>query len=224
MDMEGGQSPTSAWQIKHREIYERATRHPFIRSIRDGTVEFPSFKRWLSQDFIFVKEFVPFVASVVLKSWKESDDSSDLELILGGISALNDELSWFKAEATKWSVDLANITPLAANTEYCKFLHGFTDTKEDYTVALTTFWAIETVYQESFSFCIGEDHNTPNELLDTCQRWGNSDFGQYCKSLQRIADRCLRKASVNVVQKAEDVFLRVLEHEIQFWNIAIAKE
>jgi thiaminase len=32
---------------KHRQMYERATRHPFTVSIREGTVDMSAFKRWL---------------------------------------------------------------------------------------------------------------------------------------------------------------------------------
>ncbi|KAJ4793325.1 Bifunctional TENA2 protein [Rhynchospora pubera] len=123
-----------------------------------------------------------------------------MEIIFGGAAALSDELSWFKNEASKWG--------------------SFTTLDINYTVAATAFWAIETVYQESFSFCIEGDHKTPTELLGTCQRWGNSDFGQYCKSLQQIADRCIKKATADVVREAEEVFVSVLKYEIEFWNMS----
>jgi hypothetical protein len=35
------------WVKKHLVLYTGATRHPFILSIRDGTIDFSSFKRWL---------------------------------------------------------------------------------------------------------------------------------------------------------------------------------
>ncbi|KAJ0093442.1 hypothetical protein Patl1_24904 [Pistacia atlantica] len=38
------------WLRKHRLLYTGATRHPFILSIRDGTVDLSSFKTWLDQD------------------------------------------------------------------------------------------------------------------------------------------------------------------------------
>lgn len=73
------------------------------------------------QDYIFVRAFVPFVASLLLKAWKESDDDSDIEVILGGVAALNDEISWFKREASKWNVLLSSIVPQKANLEYCRY-------------------------------------------------------------------------------------------------------
>ena len=73
------------------------------------------------QDYIFVRAFVPFVASVLLKAWKESDESSDMEVILGGMAALNDELAWFKKEASKRGVSLSDIVPHKANICYCRY-------------------------------------------------------------------------------------------------------
>jgi formylaminopyrimidine deformylase / aminopyrimidine aminohydrolase len=68
-----------------------------------------------------VREFVAFVASVLLKCCKQAD-SSDMEIILGGVASLSDELSWFKNEATKWGVDLASVSPLESNVEYCRLI------------------------------------------------------------------------------------------------------
>ncbi|GKV45038.1 hypothetical protein SLEP1_g52167 [Rubroshorea leprosula] len=77
------------------------------------------------QDYIFVRAFVPFVASVLIKAYKDSDDSSnDVEVILGGMTALNDEIAWFKKEATKWNVQLSEIVPQKTNQEYCRYSIG----------------------------------------------------------------------------------------------------
>ena len=92
----------------------------------------------------------------------------------------------------------------------------------EYTVAITAFWAIEAVYGESFAHCLGEDSKTPPELKETCERWGNEGFGQYCQCLQNIANRRLQKASDDELKKAEVALLRVLELEVEFWNMSRA--
>lgn len=73
------------------------------------------------QDYVFVRAFVPFAASVLLKACKESDDGSDMEVILGGVASLNDEIAWFKKEAFKWRVELSTILPQKANQDYCRY-------------------------------------------------------------------------------------------------------
>lgn len=90
----------------------------------------------------------------------------------------------------------------------------------EYTVIITAFWAIEAVYHESFALCLQDGSKTSPELREACLRWGNEGFGQYCFSLQNIANRHLGKAPLNVVAKAEMVFLQVLELEVEFWNMS----
>ncbi|XP_022741798.1 probable bifunctional TENA-E protein [Durio zibethinus] len=217
--MEEKTTMIETWLKKHRLVYVGATRHPFIRSIRDGNVDLSFFKAWLGQDYIFVRAFVPFVASVLTKVWKGSDDN-DTEVILGGMAALNDEVGWFKKEASKWGVQLSNIVPQKANQEYCRFLESLMCLEVEYAVAIVAFWAIEAVYQESFAHCLEDGSKTPPELQETCQRWGNEGFRQYCNSLRKIADRQLEKASDDVITNAEATFLRILEHEVDFWNMS----
>lgn len=208
------------WLRKHRSIYTGATRHPLILSIRDGTVDLSAYKRWLGQDYIFVRAFVPFVASVLIKAWKESDDATDMEVMLGSMASLNDEIEWFKNEAPKWGVQLSDIVPQKANQDYCRFLESLMIPDVKYTVAITAFWVIEAVYQTSFALCLEDGSKTPAELRETCQRWGNDGFGQYCNSLKKIANWRLEKASDDVLTAAEVALLRVLEHEVEFWNMS----
>nr|KYP57892.1 Seed maturation protein PM36 [Cajanus cajan] len=208
------------WLRKHRSLYNGATRHPLILSIRDGTINIDCFKTWLAQDYLFVRAFVPFAASLLIKAWKESDESGDVEVILGGMASLEDEISWFKREANKWGVSVSDVVPQRANVKYCGLLESLMSPEVEYTVAITAFWAIEAVYQESFAHCIEEGSKTPPELKETCARWGNEAFGNYCQSLQKIANRRLQKASDEELKKAEVTFLSVLENEVEFWNMS----
>src|ERR1044072_8090457 len=97
-----------------------------------------------------------------------------------------------------------------------RLLESLMSPEVEYAVAITAFWAIEAVYQESFAHCIGEGSKAPPELEETCARWGNEGFGQYCQSLQKIANQRLQKASEAELQKAEVVFFIVFKHEVDF--------
>ncbi|TXG71588.1 hypothetical protein EZV62_000167 [Acer yangbiense] len=115
----------------------------------------------LGQDYIFVRAFVSFVSSVLIKAWKGSDDSGgDIEVLSGGMAALNDEIQWFKNEASKWGVQLSDIVPQKANKDYCRFFESLMSSEVKYTMAITAFWAIEAVYQQSFAHCL-EDGTKP---------------------------------------------------------------
>ncbi|XP_010487569.1 PREDICTED: bifunctional TENA-E protein [Camelina sativa] len=208
------------WIDKHRSIYTAATRHAFVVSIRDGSVDLSSFRTWLGQDYLFVRGFVPFVASVLIRAGKESGESSDMEVVLGGMASLNDEIEWFKREASKWDVDFSTVVPQKANQEYNRFLEALMSSEVKYSVMMTAFWAIEAVYQESFAHCLEDGNKTPLELTGACHRWGNDGFKQYCSSVKNIADRCLETASGEALSEAEDVLVRVLEYEVAFWEMS----
>lgn len=210
---------TNAWLTQHADLYRRATFHPFIQSIRNGSLDFNCFKRWLGQDYIFVREFVRFLASVLLKAPKDSTNE-DIDLILGGLVALDQELSWFKKEASNWEVDFLNTNPQKANKDYCRFLDSLMQPEVEYAVIIVALWAIEVVYCDSFAICLEVDAKTPPALLEACQRWGNEGFKQYCMSLQKIADKALENASHDVQQKAEVAFVQVLRNEVEFWNMS----
>ena len=70
------------------------------------------------QDYHFVREFVRFVASVLLKVPRDAAEQ-DFDVILGGITALESEISWFRKEANIWQVYLERATPLEPNKKYC---------------------------------------------------------------------------------------------------------
>lgn len=73
------------------------------------------------QDYIiFIRGLVPFMANVLLKAWKESDDKSDMEILLNFMAFANDENARFKKEASKWSVSLTSVVPQKANLDYCR--------------------------------------------------------------------------------------------------------
>lgn len=49
------------WLKKHRLLYLGATKHPFILSIRDGTVDLSHFKTWLVR-------LLPLISFIVLSA------------------------------------------------------------------------------------------------------------------------------------------------------------
>lgn len=68
-----------------------------------------------------MRKFVAFLASVLLKACKHSDDESDVEVLLSGMAYLSDELPWFRKEASKWGVSLVGVIPQKANLEYLRY-------------------------------------------------------------------------------------------------------
>lgn len=211
---------TQRWLQTHKDLYLSATRHPFILSIRDGSVDLECFKRWLAQDYFFVRSFVRFAANVLVKLPRDADEA-DVDTLLGGICALEQEISWFRSEGSRWGVQFNNVALQEANTNYCRFLDELAESRMDCTVALAAFWAIEVVYNDSFAACLEPGAKTPPDLQNACERWGSPKFKMYCMALQSLADKYLQNCPAHVQQQAEQAFVKVLSSEVDFWNMSV---
>ncbi|CAN4114303.1 unnamed protein product [Withania somnifera] len=169
------------------------------------------------REYVFVKTaLAPFAASVLLKAWKESVDSSDVEVLLAGLGYLNDEISWLKQEGTKWHISFTSVVihhkPLL---DYFRFFERLTSSSDvKYAEAVTILWAVASVYHDAFEPCLEEGNNTP----EGCKIWGNENFKQYCQSLENTANTRLEEASNEQVSKAEVLILEFLENIVIFWN------
>ena len=59
---------------------------------------------WLQgQDYFFVRAFVRFIASILVKVPKDAEEA-DIDIILGGLCSLEEEISWFRGEASTWDL------------------------------------------------------------------------------------------------------------------------
>ncbi|KAH7437980.1 hypothetical protein KP509_05G099400 [Ceratopteris richardii] len=210
---------TKRWLGAHKELLHAATRHSFILSIRDGSIDLGCFKRWLGQDYLFVRAFVRFAANVLVKLPKDVAET-DIDVVLGGICALEKEISWFRSESSKWGVHFDTLIPQKANEDYCRFLEELSASSTHYAVVLAAFWAIEMVYNDAFATCLETDAKTPSELYDACERWGNAGFKAYCTALQQLADKHLQMSSIDIQGQAEQAFLKILSSEVEFWNMS----
>jgi thiaminase len=212
-------SITSAWLNQHADLYISVIRAPFILAIRNGTLDFKSYTRWLEQDYIFVKSFVRYLASVLAKAPASTSDE-EVDALLGGLNALQDELKWFRSQASKCNLELQKTASLETTERYCKLLIQLSQPQVEYPAALAALWIIEAVYNSSFATCLEKDAKTPPELQEACGRWGNAEFGIYCALLREFADQALQAASPAIRDKAEGFFEQILMHEVEFWSMA----
>ena len=188
--------------------WQAATVHPFLAQCQQGTIQPHQFNTWLVQDYHFVIEFTRLAASLL-----QSAPVGHLDLLLGGITALKDELLWFQAKATERQLNLAQ--PLQSTCQtYCQFMVDLA--QQPYPVKATGFWAIELAYNQGW-----QGHSPmPESYTEFADRWGNAAFTTYVEQLAQQADAVLQDADDTVQAEAEKVFLTVATLEKDFWQMA----
>lgn len=195
---------------RHQSAWREATVHPFLEGCRTGTIAPRQFETWLIQDYLFVVEFTRFAARVLAAAPVEHFD-----VLLGGLTALRDELSWFRTHATARRLRL-DVLPQESCIQYCRFMEQLADAP--YPVQATGFWVIEAVYNCAWR---GASPMVP-PYDEFARRWGSADFGVYVEQLRRQADDALRAAPESEQTRAEVAFHEALRLEQSFWQMAYA--
>lgn len=192
----------------HRQVWQEATVHPFLEQCKSGTIKPEQFNTWLVQDYLFVLEFTRMAGRLLASAPPEHFD-----VILSGLSALKDELNWFKEKAADRQLNLST-QKQSTCAEYCNFMHSLG--AMPYPVQATAFWAIELAYNQGWQLP-GQMPEPYNEFAD---RWGNPSFTDYVKCLESQANEVLQTVPKTVKQQAEDAFLKVASLEKDFWQMA----
>lgn len=193
----------------HPQAWREATVHPFLEQCRLGTIQQQQFNTWLVQDYLFVVDFTRMVGRLL-----HSAPVDHFDVILGGLSALKDELSWFKEKAAESQLDL-NIQKQSTCTEYCDYMYSLA--AMPYSVQATALWTIEFAYNKGWQLA-----GVIPPYTEFAERWGNPGFTDYVNFLEQQADKVLQSASENVQQQAEATFLNIARLEKDFWQMAFS--
>lgn len=157
--------------------------HPFLTSIRNSSISNEHFMAWFTQDFKFVAGFAKFASHVASRM----QDLATTRLIIGGVAALHDELTWFEESAALLDVkvdSLHTVEPKHQNQEYIDFMQSMIDNETRPGILLVTMWAIELVYQKAWS---SVRESCPLWVKPFAERWGNMEYGEYVEALSTVA-------------------------------------
>lgn len=186
--------------------WRAATRHPFLASVRDGTVPPVSFDTWLAQDAHFVADLLSFQARLLARAPQPAR-----AVLAGGLVALVEELAWFEVRAGERGLD-AGAPRLPATERYATLLARL-DTGEP-GAALAALWAVERTYLEAWS---SASPGAP-EYREFVAHWTTAEFAAYVAELERSVDASLPAGDPpqDVVAAVADV----LRAESAFWDMA----
>src|SRR3954452_11002263 len=126
-----------------RAGWARATRHPVLTAVREGTVPEAAFNAWLVQDYRFVTDLLRFQARLLARAPRAAQP-----MLANGAAALVDELAWFEHHARRRGLDLS-APPLPATVGYAELLARLDGA--DVAVALAMLWTLERVYLDAWS-------------------------------------------------------------------------
>jgi thiaminase/transcriptional activator TenA len=188
---------------RHPEAWRRATAHPFLAGVRDGSVPVVAFDTWLVQDALFVADLLRFQARLLARAPRPAQ-----AVLAAGAVALVDELAWFEEQGAVRGLDLG-APALPATAAYAALLERLADA--ELPTALTALWTIERTYLDGWSAAL------PGAPVyrEFVEHWTVPSFAGYVAGLEAAAD------GVGGVPD-EAVFLELVAAETAFWDMAVA--
>ena len=199
------------------EIWSAILKHPFLVKTAEGTIDTETFKTWIQQDFIFVREAIPFMA-VLLAKGPRNLRSQFIQIMVG----LDKELELFRNNARKYGVDLANIQPSPTCHAYIQFLMN-TAYNASFEEGFTVLYAAEKVYLDSWMM-VKKSLKGSSPWKEFIDNWTSEGFQQYVDWLGTTLDDLIREQGKEKLSLYRNIFQLTARYEFLFWDMAAKKE
>ncbi len=182
--------------------------HPFLRGVRDGTLEPDRFRRWLAQDRLFVEgslEFLDVLATGAPEGLRG--------LLVRASAAYQEELGRFDALARDLGVEPAPIAFVAH--AYLQYL--LATALQERAAGLVCLAVLERAYLEGWrGVARGLAADSPWRSL--ILQWTTDGFARYVDELTAAVDRfAVPVAAPGLLERHVDL---TIGYELAFWEMA----
>ncbi len=182
-------------------LWREATESEFLQAAGDGSLPEESFARWLAQDYLFAGRLMAFQSLLLARAPRQGHG-----VLIGGLTALDGELSWFESHATRLGPVL-DVDPLPTCRSYTDYLTCCAY-EQPFAVLAAILFGVEASYLAAWSAL--EAQGPYREFME---RWSSAEFAQYVSALRRLAEQ-------HPDPDQQQHFNRVLEFERDFWSMA----
>lgn len=202
---------------KHHEAWRRMLDHPFLKEVADGTIPDDRFANWLRQDYVFVREAIPFVSLMIPKAPLHHRVALAKTLL-----GFQSELETFEMMAAKHGVDFREVVPAPTNRGYVDFLLCVA-ALEPYELAFTVLYTEEKAFLDCW-LAVRERQRGPSKWQAFIDKWTSDAFQEWVGWIASELDILAEKAWPELRQQMEERFVDVLRYEYRFWDLAYQGE
>lgn len=198
---------------RYEKDWQKMLAHPFLAETASGTIPDERFANWVKQDYIFVREAIPFIALMIPKA-----PLTHRKALSDTISGLHQELGLFENMAADHGIGLEGVEPAPINLAYINFLRT-TAALDPYEVAYTALYTGEKAYMDSW-LTVKRAQKSPSKWQAFIEQWTSEPFQGWVASLGNDVNAMAESASENLRAMMERRFVDGLRYEYQFWNLA----
>jgi thiaminase/transcriptional activator TenA len=197
-----------------KPVWEAMLAHPFLAATATGQVTESSFKTWLAQDYLYVRETVPFLGVLLAKAPPALRDP-----LSEAIGTLNRELELFRQQAEELGVVLEGLELAPTCHAYTQFMLA-TAYARPFAAGFTVLYGLEKAYLDSW-MQVKTNQQGPSPYQAFIDNWTSQAFQDYVAWLGRTLDELVHQQDR---LELERLFLLTARYEYLFWQMAWNQE
>lgn len=198
-------------------VWKAILGHPFLASTANGSISDQTFKTWIAQDYLFVREEIPFLGILIAKAPPELRAP-----LAEGVVDLNRELGLFRQQAEAHGVVLEGQAMSPTCHAYTQFLMA-TAYSRPFDEGFAVLYGVEKAYLDSWSWVKGhQQKSSPWQVF--IDNWTSDTFQGYITWLASTLDDLAVGKSEEDLAAMEKLFLLTGRYEYLFWDMAMSEE
>ena len=198
-------------------LWKAILSHRFLKMTANNTIPDATFKTWMQQDYLFVREAIPFIAVILAQA----------PLAIRGnlvqvLPALENELQLFRKNAEATEIDLEDVQPSPPCHAYLQFLMA-TAYGRSFEEGFTVLYAAEKAYLDSWmAVKTGQKSESPWQSF--IENWTSEAFQKYVDWLAVTLDDLVKGKNSQELRRMHELFQMTARYEYLFWEMAASSE
>jgi thiaminase/transcriptional activator TenA len=205
------------------DIWAAQLEHPFVKGLGDGSLEEERFKRWVRQDYLYLKEFARIFAWAVAKA-ERLESMAWYAAVLD--LTLNTEMALHRAYAGRFGIAETELEaePMWPTTR------AYTDFLVRTAADGDMLGLLAALLPCAWGYChIGQtlaEAGVPGDqrYADWIEQYASDEFAQATDWLRAELDRLVEHAGPGKRQRLTEIFVLSSRYEWLFWEMCWAGE
>lgn len=196
--------------------------HPFLRQLADGTLPEPAFRRYLTQDYLFLIHFARSYALLVSKL----RTLAEMRAAAASMNAILDELPLHVGYCREWGLDEATMaaeTEAAETVNYTRYVLDIGHSGD----ALDLLAALMPCVAGYAEIGLGLLHDPATHLADNTyaswiRNYGDEGYLQGVSAALALLETVWQqRGSESRITELSDIFTTATRLEAQFWQMGL---
>lgn len=203
---------------RNKLIWDKCMATPFVQGIKSGQLPFESFREYMIQDSIYLKNY----ARVYGKAIYHAAALSDIKLYYSALSFVTEAESAVRLNYLRQfgmtDEDIEHISPLPENRNYIDFLLEIAKCGDSCEIFISTLPCMLS-YSYIFRKIAKEPESRSSRYWDFIEDYADDSYTESCKVWYAFAEKKCEGLCADRQKRLSGIFERASLLELDFWSM-----